>query len=300
MRSAILLVAGLLVSGAAQASHYASGFFLEGQSLPALRTGTGLDGPHSLPGEWSPPRTGESGFSTTVRARTLDGTTIDPATGEVTHHYSEYQSAPSVHVYQGNWLSLGESIANLWPVVSPDAFGQSHLYMSYLSTQLGGVDGRLDGQAEARWSRGFSLDPYASFTLGATIQLAIEDTAIPLSAVGSAEVTPDHSFASLSFRDAFGRVGGHLGAVIGGAEGPLAGGIFSHDLGDDGRMSLTITNPGAGRLYGTLFAGTQATVVAAIPEPETWALTLLGMGGVALARRRARKGPAGNSSTLAT
>lgn len=230
-----------------------------------------------------------------MRARTLDGTSIDPVTGVVTNHYSPYRSAPSVHVYQGHWLSLGESIANLWAAGSPDAFGQSHLYMTYLSTQLGGVDGRLDGQAEARWSRGFSLDPYGSFTIGGTFTLAIQDTAIPLATVRSAEVTSDHSFASLSFRDVLGRVGGHLGATIGGTGGPLAGGIFSYLLREDGRVSLTITNPGAGRLYGTLFAGTQANVVAAIPEPGTWALMLLGAVAVVAASRRTRSAHRGHS-----
>lgn len=291
MHSASILVAGLLagLSVTAQASHYEAGFHLDGM-LPPLRTNTGADGPHSLPGEWSPPRTGETGFATTVRGRTLEGTSVDPMTGAVTHTYSPYVSAPSVHVYQGHPLSLGESIATLWQAVSPEAFGHSHLYMTYMSTQLSGVEGRLDGQAHASWSRGFSLDPYSSFTIAGTFTLAIEDTAVPLSTVGAAEVVPDHSFASLSYRDTWGRVGGYLNAVIGGAGGPLSGGIFDYDIGEDGRLSLTITNPGAGRLYGTLFAGTQTNVVAAIPEPGTWALMLLGVGGVAAASRRARPG----------
>jgi hypothetical protein len=293
MHSASILVAGLLagLSATGQASHYAAGFHLDGW-LPPLRTGTGADGPHSLPGQWSPPRSGETGFATTVRARTLDGTEVDPLTGAVTHTYSPYMSAPSVHVVQGPPLSLGESIATLWQAGSPDAFGHSHLYISYMSTELTGVDGRLDGQAQASWSRGFSLDPYSSFTFAGTFNLAIEDTAVPLSTVGMAEVVSDHSFASLSFRDTWGRVGGYLNAVIGGAGGPLQGGIFDYDIGEDGRLSLTITNPGAGRLYGTLFAGTQANVVAAIPEPGTWALMLLGMSAVAVASRRTRKGAA--------
>ncbi|CAN7511251.1 PEP-CTERM sorting domain-containing protein [Rhizobacter sp. LjRoot28] len=291
MRSASILVAGLLagLSATAQASHYAAGFHLDGW-LPPLRTNTAADGPHSLPGEWSSPGSGGTGFATTVRTRTLDGTAVDPVTGAVTHTYSPYMSAPSVHVYQGHPLSLGESIATLWSGMSPDAFGHSHLYMSYMSTELTGVDGRLDGQSRASWSRGFSLDPYSSFTIAGTFDLAIEDTAVPLSTVGAAEVMADHSFASLSYRDTWGRVGGYLNAVIGGAGGPLQGGIFDYDIGEDGRLSLTITNPGAGRLYGTLFAGTQANVVAAIPEPGTWALMLLGVGGVATASRRGRSG----------
>ena len=56
------------------------------------------------------------------------------------------------------------------------------------------------------------------------------------------------------------------------------------------QIALDRIKRGAGRLYGTLFAGTQANVVAAIPEPGTWALMLLGVGGVATASRRGRSG----------
>lgn len=59
MHSASMLLAVLLagLSATAQASHYASGFHLDGW-LPPLRTGTGIDGPDTLPGAWNPPRTG--------------------------------------------------------------------------------------------------------------------------------------------------------------------------------------------------------------------------------------------------
>jgi PEP-CTERM motif len=72
----------------------------------------------------------------------------------------------------------------------------------------------------------------------------------------------------------------------------LAGHSYSFDLLFDDRISGTDPNSGVfvEQFYDTHTDSTFSTAAGAVPEPSTWAMTLIGFGGLGLAvARRGRK-----------
>ena len=73
----------------------------------------------------------------------------------------------------------------------------------------------------------------------------------------------------------------HYGGGAGGGESAF----YQIDFGAPPGQPLTLTLPSSSNVY--LF-----TSVAGVPEPATWAMMLLGFGGIGMAMRRRRRSPA--------
>lgn len=78
----------------------------------------------------------------------------------------------------------------------------------------------------------------------------------------------------------------HYGAA---GAAPEATSFFLFDFGTTGSNTLTITGRAGANSLGTSDAALLSTNVAPVPEPATWALMLLGFGGVGMAMRRRRR-----------
>jgi hypothetical protein len=78
----------------------------------------------------------------------------------------------------------------------------------------------------------------------------------------------------------------HYGAA---GAAPEATSFFLFDFGTTGSNTLTITGRAGANALGTSDAAILSTGLAPVPEPTTWALMLLGFGGMGMALRRGRR-----------
>lgn len=143
--------------------------------------------------------------------------------------------------------------------------------------------------ARAKWENGFEIDPGATFTFSGVAGLSIYGDAAPLQPIASIVASDMLSFASLVYADAADRVGFGLGAWLNGT-----GGLFSltHNA---GLVSLSITNNTAALLTGTLRVASYvnvSSIASPAPEPQTYAMLLLGLAVVGATARRRKSAPA--------
>jgi hypothetical protein len=78
----------------------------------------------------------------------------------------------------------------------------------------------------------------------------------------------------------------HYGAA---GAAPEATSFFLFDFGTVGSKTLTINGRAGANALGTSDAAILSTGLAPVPEPATWALMLLGFGGMGMALRRSRR-----------
>lgn len=288
MKLAIRTALGAVFACALLPAHAAATFnaSFQATTIPLLRTGTGIDGPAMLNGQW-----GQMYNEAESHVREIYGTTVDPDSGlEVPAwrfaHSENRDRAP-------NLLNFGEAHSfiygpNDW--IQTTASSGVNFNTLGASAQLRDLPG--EAQSWAAWNRDFWLEAGTTITFSGIASLGITGDVPSLDAVASLLGGDGQSFATLTYADAHGRARVGIGATL----SDFATGrsdVFDYTLGPDGLLSLTITNTGTERLYGNLFAGsyidTTATSVAApVPEPAAW---LLMLGGAALvggiARRRA-------------
>lgn len=280
-RIAIAALTGMVIAWAssAQAStDYSASLVLDG-GLPALRIGIpALDGPHNLDGTW-----------TTYSDPRAKGFTRD---SDDAGNWGAWQGNIDMHRYASPPFQMGEvwgrntaaagGLGEAWASVS---------HTSMVATATTTVLGRTEVDSKATWERGFSLAANTSMTFATLCTLGIGGDDSPLDSVIAFAFNPAGSFASLSMADALDRVGVRLwGSLAGDVPLDLAS-IFSYTTGPNGALALTINNTTGGMLNGMLGAATYVNVSAAIPEPESVALMLLGLAGTlgAVRRRRANQ-----------
>jgi hypothetical protein len=301
-----LAVMAFGASGLAQAeASYSAGFTLTNNLLPALATGNaGLDNPnYAYPGTW----TGVSLKDARVDTLDLLSSTTDPVSGELIPTWGNAGHSDNMHRSGGP--GLGESHAHI-PSGLSDSYGEAGVYPIGLDAEVKLQKDAGKGTAKATWQRDFSLNAYASFTFSGLATVGITDPLnAPLNASTSFLENADKSFASLSLADAADRVRTSISASIFGLTG-IGAGIFSYATDPSGLLSLTITNPFATAINGTLQAGTYVDVTSLpgatlslaspVPEPSTYLTMVLGLGIVgAMTRRKSKPASASPAPALA-
>lgn len=252
-----------------------------------------LDSMPDLGGAWG----AEASTGANVFVREASGFDVHPVTGQPVPIWSNWptpvrETGPSV---PGGFGSVTERIDG--PNAATQTTAGAHVTANQLSTHVEVRDVPAEGWGTTQWSRGFSLAAGASFTFSGIATLAITGDVSPLSALASVDDPDGPSWVRLLYQDSLGRAGFALETWLTGA--PLADdtGVYDYSVGNDGRISLTITNTGNQTLTGGLHLSTSvqsdaATVAAPVPEPETWLMLL---GGAALVggavRRRAAARP---------
>ena len=162
------------------------------------------------------------------------------------------------------------------------------------------------GQVSTTWRRSFELNAHSSFTFSGTAGYGgLASGGVPDS--NYFVLPPDYPnydayaslthYSSLQAAPGYGRI--QLSALLfdenpslpgttGQQNTPLSADNFSYTVGPNGRMSVTITNRFDAPLYGqfAMELNNYAATLTAVPEPETAALMLLGLGVVAGVARR--------------
>ncbi|CAN7234460.1 PEP-CTERM sorting domain-containing protein [Rhizobacter sp. LjRoot28] len=165
----------------------------------------------------------------------------------------------------------------------------AHVFGTGMGARVSLTDLYAKATTEASWARGFSLDPYASFTFSgfATVSITGDDT--PLQ--GGTRVQngggDGMTTSSMTFGDLLGRARTIIGASVWGGNSIFAD--IAYTMRADGLMSMTITNNSDATLLGRLNAGTYVDLSPPIPEPETWLMLLAGAGIVGAASRRRQR-----------
>jgi hypothetical protein len=300
-----LAIAALGASGLAQAeAAYSAGFTLTNNFLPPLATGTGLDNPnYAYAGTW----TGVSLKDARVDTQDLLSSTRDPVSGNLIPTWGNAGHSDNMHRAGGP--GMGESHAHT-PSGFYETHGESGVYPTGLGAEIRLQKDAGKGKAQATWQRDFSLNAYGSFTFSGLAKVGITDPLnTPLSASTSFLENSDKSFASLTLADAADRVRTSISASLFGLTG-IGSGIFSYATDPSGLLSLTVTNPFATAINGTLQAGTFVDVTSLpggtlslaspVPEPSTYLTMVLGLGIVgAMTRRKAKRASASPAPALA-
>lgn len=242
----------------------------------------------------------QSSFQVTERPPFPMGGTPDAPARWSDNQFLQSDSA-SVYLRDQVGFKNGEPVwdAGIGPLTDPEfarLFGRdlasgitASAHVSYPfapSMAAGGGIPVTGGQisATAKWQNEFEIDPGATFSFSGIARLSITGEAPPLIPVSSIVTSDMLSFASLAYADAADRVGFGLGAWL-----DRAGGLFSL-TNNAGLVSLSITNNTASLLTGTLRVASYVNVTSVAspaPEPETYAMLLLGLAVVgATARRR--------------
>lgn len=278
MRSSILalaVVASCLSPLAHASADYSARFELTEQRLPTLLTGTGMDGPDSIAGQWTSPNRTDA----VVETRATAG-------GPLNH-------SDNMHAAGGPPLQMGETRAQVYGAVSP-ATGTAAVHYTNLGANLQMPTSDATGFARATWTRDFSLDAHSSFTFSGLASIGISGDASPLDASTVFNIDTVQSFASLTLADAADRVRTSISATISSLFTGSLSDIFAYSIGPNGLLSLTISNHSDSALTGTLGAGSYVnvaatTVAAPVPEPAAMLSMLVGVGFVgAAARKRLR------------
>lgn len=248
--------------------------------LPALRTGTVLDGPHNLDGDWT------TNGQRTVHLRTRDQIGTGPGGTPV---WDDWRSAPGLHNVGGAPTTLGEIIAHQ-PTLGYFGSGQASVGFFNITSRGASEGGFAELDVAADWQRGFSLGAGEAMSFTSLCTLGILGDADPLAGSIGFSIDAAASFAKLTMADAANRVGASLSASLTSLFAGSLADVFSYTTGPDGRLVLTITNSTDAAMTGWLGAGTYVDVSAPIPEPLPLAMGVLGLALVgAAARRRARR-----------
>ena len=284
MKHRIHVVIGAIIACVvlpAQASgSYAATFQLD--QMPQLRTGTSADGPGVVDGSWSQ----DVLVSNSVYVREATGIEIHPGTGAPVPVWGHWPRPLRGETPSGS-LAFGSSDERIDGAVgSGPATARSEGAADRLTPQVTGGDIPAEGWGQTQWSRGFSLAPGASFTFAGLAMLDITSPVSPLDARAHQEA----SWTRLAYEDTLGRAGVALAGWLTSDSRQFAN-PFDYFVGNDGRLSLTVTNNGTETMQGGLHLQVSvdsdaAQVAAAVPEPATWLMLL---GGAALAGGVARR-----------
>jgi len=248
----------------------------------------------------------------TINTSEQTGGTFDPVTGifEPTWKLvSERRGS------EPGFVALGfESQRNI-EGVDATVYGNVQARQSRVLTAMHLTDDTGAGIAHAIWDRAFVLAPGASATFSGVAQLSVQGIGIePLGTLVAANgtMTPDNflqlgmpgdAYGSVSLADAAGRVSSRMGVSFSGdlSGAPQDALRYTTDVGT-GLMSLTLTNATTGNFTGNFFVDSVTRVVLAspVPEPETYASLLVGLGVVGGMSRRKKKGEQGTGPDMAT
>ena len=223
-------------------------------AVPPLRTGhAAIDASRALNGNWTTSSMPHA--SAYVRHRTG----VNAQTGASI--WGDWTGNADRHRDSGPQTTMGEAMGQV-PLLDNNAGAEAITYLNSL-TVTGTI--RVPGsevQSHATWSRDFSLNAGASFTFNARSVLQISGSPSPLQGKTWFNVDPANASASLTMADSGNRVRSNLTALI---TSPFAGDlgiVFSFGVGPDGQLSLTVTNPTASVMTGTLGAGAYVDVSA--------------------------------------
>lgn len=291
--SILLTVAGCSAFAVPPAS-YRAAFKLSPGSLATLKTGyPSFDGDRQFTGAWTEMGTPYARtFTTDLASFTTgpDGQSFVPTWGA--YGYSENRDRGSLgpHSFGGSFATAcglpgGGCATGSHTASGAFVFGQD------IGAGLSLTDLYARADTQAHWSRGFTLDPHASFTFSGLATVSITGDEAPLQ--GGTRVHTDRdawmTLSSMTFGDLLGRARTSIGTSVWGNNSLFAG--IDYLMGSDGLMSITITNHSDTALLGRLSAGTYINVSPPIPEPGTWLMLLAGLGLVGSASRRgARRG----------
>lgn len=286
--SLLLAVAGCSAF-AAPPSTYQAAFKVSPGSLPGLRTGyPSFDGDRQFTGSWTEMGTPYARTLTTDLASFTtgsDGQSFVPTWGA--YGYSENRDRGSLgpHSFGGSFATAcglpgGGCATGSHTASGASVFGQD------IGAGLSLTDLYARADTQAHWSRGFTLDPHASFTFSGLATVSITGDEAPLQ--GGTRVHTDRdawmTVSSMTFGDLLGRARTAIGASLWGNNSLFAD--IDYVMGADGLMSMTITNRSDATLLGRINAGTYINLSPPIPEPATWLMLTAGAWLVGVASRR--------------
>jgi hypothetical protein len=252
---------------------------------PDLRTGMAMfDSGRTTVGSW----TSGNKTDTLVMGRELTDS-----------GWSSWQGDANRNKSGGPPLWMGENVANL---NRGPTTGSAGVFYTNLGASLAATpSARVEASTNASWSRDFQLDAHSSLTFSGMATLSIGGgnlfDAYPKPPSPSSHPAPvsigfdaDHGYG-YSRRWWSDNAEHTIGTAVTGSLRDSSlnpADVFSYSASSyTGAMTLTVTNTSDVPIFGTLGANSWANITSAVPEPETYATLLVGLGVVgAVARRR--------------
>lgn len=272
-------------------ANYQASFTVSPGILARLKTGSPeFDGDRVFTGAWEDPGAPDARTLTTDLASYTTGPdgTVTPNWGAYAFDENRDRGVLLPH-------SLGRTIAFGCGLPVTGCASGSHtdsaaqVSETAMRARVSLTDLYARATTEASWARGFSLDPYASFTFSGFATVSITGDDVPLQEGSRVRNAGDDwlTISSMTFGDLLGRARTIIGASVWGNNSVFAD--IDYLMRADGLMSMTITNNSDATLLGRLNAGTYVDLSPPIPEPETWLMLLAGAGIVGAASRRRQR-----------
>jgi hypothetical protein len=263
-------------SGAETSDKFGAGFMLA--DTPNLRVGSALfDSDRTTVGSW----TSDNKTDTHVFARELTDS-----------GWSSWNGNENMHRSRGFPLHMGESVAYLNRGLTT---GNAGVFYTSLGASLAtNPQEQSEANASASWSRDFQIDANSSLIFSGTASITYQGLNL-LTFPSKSPYSPAWFYPGKGY--GFSAELGDLDSVYSfgtALTGSLSDknldptNVFSYSADSrTGALVMTVTNTSNLPIFGTLGVSSWANITPAVPEPETYATLLVGLGVVgAVARRR--------------